>query len=393
MNKRSSLVLVLALFLLAAVMNYSIHYNYPLPIHSDEYDHLAIIREMEDTGKHTWYDPYIVQKRHAQRNLEINFDIFLYVFAALTGLNLEHLPLLLPIFFSFLLSLSSFILVYPPTKRVLAAFFASVFVFLLPNNIAFLGYWFLVPMSIGLAALPLLSHAFLKSFHSWPYTLTLYLFLIALTLTHAVYTASLVPAFLFFLLFSLHEFKNKHNLLKLALGCLLLLGLTAFFVEWNPANPLETLGLIAYLLVWPYGTHTAEYPLTSYLGPVLGALALAGAAYSLFPLLNRFLPALTNRFPLLRSARQTVHHAKYPVLFALLLFGVRVSADYTGTCLLGPCRRTVPGLAILVFILAALGFYAFLVFLNKLLVRVSERPYRIMRAAIFLLVLVFLQIG
>ena len=390
MNNRTGLALVVALFLLAAVMNYSIHYNYPLPLHSDEYDHLAVLHEMQQTGKHVWYDPYIVQKRPAQRNLEINYDIFLYVFGTLTGLQPEHLPLVLPALFSFMLSLSAFVLVFALTKRDLAAFFAGIFVFFLPSNIAFLGYWFLVPMAVGIAAVPILAHAFLKAFNSWSYTLTLYVLIISITFTHVVYITSLLPAFLAFILLSPAEFKNRKNLLKLALGTLLLLGLTVFFVKWNQANPLETILVILNLLVWPYGNHTAEYPLASYLGPTLAFLALAGALYFLLPLLNRALGGLVNRLPLFHSARKTVHYSKFVPLFAVVLLAVRVYADYSGTCLLGPCRRTVPALVTGTLILAAVGFYAFIGFLNKLLLGVSPKPYRVMRAAIFMLVLAFL---
>ena len=390
MNKRTSILCVLALLLLSAVLNYAIHYNYPLPTHSDEYDHLAIIQEMDNTGKHVWYDPYIVQQRHAQRNLEINYDVFLYVFYALTGLELRYLPMLLPIIFSFLLSVSAFVLVHFLTRRDLAAFFAGIFVLFLSSNIAFLGYWFMVPMAVGIAAVPLLAFAFLRSFHSWAYAFLLYLFLIALTLTHAVYTVSLLPAFLLFLLLSPRETLRPPNLLKLLLGTAILLGLTTFFVQWNLGNFLETLFLIAYMMVWPYGKHTVEYPLNEYLGSLMWLLALAGLLYLALPAFNRRFPAFFERFRVLQSTRKTVHHQKLLILLPLVLLAVRVYADYSGVCLLGPCRRTMPGLAVILLMLAAIGFYSFIAFLNKLLVGVAERPYRILRVAIFLLVLAFL---
>ena len=39
--RRADIAVIVALFLLSAALNYSMHYNYPLPMHSDEYDHLV----------------------------------------------------------------------------------------------------------------------------------------------------------------------------------------------------------------------------------------------------------------------------------------------------------------------------------------------------------------
>ncbi len=144
------------------------------------------------------------------------------------------------------------------------------------------------------------------------------------------------------------------------------------------------------MLVWAYGKYTPDYPLNEYIGYVLGSLALAGVFYLLLPAFNRRFHSVAARFRVFESVRPSGEAQFFLPLLALTLLAVRLYADIGGVCLLGPCRRTVPALALTALLLAAIGFYSFIAFLNRLLASVSPRPYRILRAAIFLLVLVFL---
>ena len=194
MMKRYEIGVVIALLLLSITMNFVIRQNYSIPIHSDEYDHLAVVSEMQKTNGTVWYDPYIVEKRVAVRNLELNYDIFLLAFVNLTGMDLIKIPIVISMFFTFLMLLGTFVLVNFVTKARTAALFAAIFVLFLHNNIALLGYWFLVPMAVGLATIPIMLYLFLKSLNSWSYTTILFLVLINMTLMHAVYTIIILPA-------------------------------------------------------------------------------------------------------------------------------------------------------------------------------------------------------
>lgn len=359
-----SAFLIVSLLFLSFVMNYSIRYDYPLPHHSDEYDHLAVIQEMENTGKTVWYDPFIIQKRSAIRNLELDYDIFLYVFYALSGLKLEQIPLVVPIIISFLMSISAFVFVRLVTARPLAALFSAIMVFLLPNSIAFLGYWFLVPMAVGLASIPLIAYLFLKSIWSWRYTILLYAALIGLTLTHAVYTVIFLPAILLYFIF--YPVHLRQNLSKVFIGFLILLGLTPWFdIKWDLANMPATFSEILSRLVWAYGEYTPFYPIFQYLGPITIFLFLLGAYFLFGDFLRRrgYISTLIpqKKSPILRP------YMIFALLMPLTIFLIRFSSDFTNVCLLGPCRRTQPGLAIMLFMVAGIGAYAATKFLARIL--------------------------
>ena len=72
-----------------------------------------------------------------------------------------------------------------------------------------------------------------------------------------------------------------------------------------------------------------------------------------------------------------------------VLFLVRVFADSTGTCLLGPCRRTTPGLAVMALAVAGIGLYSFVRFLHKLIKGEEAGRDRLLSELILLALLAF----
>lgn len=411
---RSEIAVIAALFLLSIALNYSMHYNYPLPIHSDEYDHLATVAEMERTEGRVLYDPYITQYRFAVRNLELNYDVFLLVFRQFTGIDFTLIPLVIPPILTFLMSLSAFVLVKFLTGKRFAALLSAVFVLFLHNNIAFLGYWILVPMAMGLAAIPVMAYLFLRGMDSWAYFLLLLAVFINITLTHAVYAVIFIPVFALYFISSPRGLKK--NLPKIALGTAVLIALSARFVQWDFINPALTLQRITDFLVWNYGDTTAAYPLIPYVTPLTFTLSLAGLGWLLLPLVRAALAGrktaagsgtaragaketagsrTASALPKSDAYSSALHNARmhFPMLvlfFITLLFLVRAYADSSGVCLLGPCRRTTPAFAVMALIAAGIGLFAIINALSKIAAQVPPHASRVLHAIVIFGLAVFL---
>ncbi len=388
MERKYNLLVIFVLLLLSFVANYSIRYNYQLPIHSDEYDHLAVISEMSSTGKNVWYDPYITTERPGLRNLELNYDIFLFTIYSLSGLSLEQIPLVVPVIVSFIMSLATFVLVLYLTKKHLPSLLASIFVFFLPNSIAFLGYWFLVPMAFGIAMIPAIAFLFFRGLSSWRYMLLLYIVIINLTLTHAVYTVIFIPIVILYFLFYRSDFTD--NWKKIGVALLILLGLTMRFVKWNLFDPIATISQIADWLVWPYGEHTPSYPLMEYLGPIIIVLCIIGIAYILRDMLSKFFKG-NPLFAQFSSSPKLLRFSRFLPIFVLTTAFFRIFADFSGICLFGPCRRVQPALTIMALIIASLGVYAIARFLTKFFSSFSSaRAAKLFRNLVALTLLFFI---
>ena len=392
MEARYAYALIIALFLFSFALNYGIRFDHRLPIHQDEFDHLAIVKEMDKTGGIVHYDPYVTFLAFpGERNLEINYDLFLLILYQLTGLPEIHLPLIIPAIVAFLLSLASFVLVRFLVKDNLAALLSALFVLFLHNNIALLGYWFLVPMALGVAFIPLISYLFLKGLESWGYALLFLLVLVNITLVHAVYTVVFLPVFAVYLLLNKNELKR--NWKKILLGVAALFAVSNWFVAWNLADLPGTFQQIMDRLVWELWYLTKAYPIMEYLTPLMLGLGLVGLAYLLLPWARfrlRFyglkLKALAAKKRIAKPAEDlSLDYPKLFLLFLFILFWVRSYADVFEVCFLGPCRRTSPALSVMVLIMAGIGCWALIKWVSQTIVQGGQhwKEKSLLKALVF----------
>ncbi len=242
-NKTNAIAkILLLLFFLALAFYfayYVIHQNYNLPFHSDEWDHLALAKEITRTDQLVNYNPYRGWGWDPQ--WEQNYQLFQAMLLNLTNwditdLGIVQLALLIPVLMTFLMILFTFVLAKQLTGSNFAGILSALAVLLTRPNVTVLGYWFAVPMAFGLAFIPLVLFLFVKSFgedKSFRYSLLLFVVFAQLTLVHPASSIIFLPAFMIYLLLQprlLLKSKTKIILLVIELGilCLLLIGYSVY---------------------------------------------------------------------------------------------------------------------------------------------------------------------
>jgi hypothetical protein len=234
----------------------------------------------------------------------------------------------------------------------------------LHNNIALLGYWFLVPMALGVAFIPVISYLFFKGLEKWSYALLLLLALVNITLVHAVYTVVFLPCFAVYL--ALNKNELKRNWPKVLGGIAVLFGVSHWFVRWDLGDLAGSLQRVVDRLVWDLWYLTKEYPLLDYLTPLMIGLALIGLAYILLPWLRFRLKFYGLKAQALLGGKRirkpkedlSLDYPKLFLFFLFILFLVRSYADKFEVCFLGPCRRTSPALSVMVLLVGGIGCWA-----------------------------------
>ncbi|MFH1587590.1 MAG: hypothetical protein ABID38_07070 [Candidatus Diapherotrites archaeon] len=201
---------IISLFLLLSVsVTLPNHLNYPLPLHADEYDNLALANETVSKGMVTTYDPYAPgPEKSIYNNIDeppvltmvLAYEVFLSIPIMLANFGTTETIILFPILMSFLLLISTFLLVEQLFKNRLAAIISSVFVLFTTANPTILGYQLVVASSLGLALLPFLFYLLLKAISSKKYFLLFFAFLIFSSFFYPITTTIVLFASSIFLI-------------------------------------------------------------------------------------------------------------------------------------------------------------------------------------------------
>jgi MFS family permease len=264
---------------------YSIHINYFLPFHSEEYDHLILARE---TIKQ--------EKIKAGSNWEIGFSVFLAVMNSVLLNNLHEFLVFVPLLFGLIISLSSFLLGRYLFRSTLAGLFFGLFSLMTPSSPEIMGLWFSTPNAMALALTPLLLFLFLKGTRDKK-TAFLFIILFAFTtIVHPAFTLLLIPALALYLLINPRLFKK--NQFKIALALIALLFLFPFFssrigleeISLSHATLSSISKNITKVLVWESITqYNPQFKLIDFLG--LYSLILAGFGIGLILCLRLLIEA------------------------------------------------------------------------------------------------------
>ncbi len=120
-----------------------------LPVHADEWTHLAQIRYAMSSGENSFVNPYF-KELPPHNNFESGFHTFTASFFLLTGLDaVKYYHVLAAAFAAFAaLLIYSFLSVL--TKQRIAGILGMLFFLSLPSNTSLLGAWFFVPMSMSI---------------------------------------------------------------------------------------------------------------------------------------------------------------------------------------------------------------------------------------------------
>ncbi|MFC2154729.1 hypothetical protein ACFLRC_04540 [Candidatus Altiarchaeota archaeon] len=220
---RDAAIIIVAV-ILSYWTTYSIHQDYSLLYHSDEWDHFTYSLEILKKENVVNYNPYI-GPRLKDPNWEVNYYLFIITLIHLTGLEPLELALITPTIVALIMSLNTFLLIFYLTKRKLHGLLAGIFVLTIKSNVTLLGPWFLVPMAYGLSHIPLILYLFLRVLKGGKYWLLVFgLIFINTALIHAQTTTIFLPIFgLYLVLHPKVLWQNKLKLLPLPIIAVILI--------------------------------------------------------------------------------------------------------------------------------------------------------------------------
>ncbi|MBU1121031.1 MAG: hypothetical protein ABIE23_05855 [archaeon] len=225
------IILILFFVWLSLEMTYSIHDDYHLPYHSDEWDHIAIASEITRTDQLVNYNPY--SRTGWDPQWEQNYHIFMATIMNVTDWDVVDLggvytALFIPVLMTFLMIFFSFLLARYLTNSTACGIIAAITVLLTRPNANILGYWFSVPMAYGMAFIPLILYVFAKAFSSkgYGYFIVLLVLLAQGTLVHPASVTIFFPAFaIYFLLSPKLLWQNKKKILLIVVEFIALISL------------------------------------------------------------------------------------------------------------------------------------------------------------------------
>ena len=217
MKLNTNILAVICLITVVLFSVNSIHSDYPLPFHSEEFDHLNLSKES------------LNEKISVGLNWEIGFSVLIGILNSLLLNNLDELLIFIPIIFGLIMALSSFLLGRHLFRSSLAGLLFGVFSLMIPSNPAIMGLMFAVPNSLALALTPFLIYLFLKGTTNKKLAL-LFIVLFALTtIIHPAFTLILIPIMAVYLLINPKMFER--NQLKIAIGLIALIIIFPFFAS------------------------------------------------------------------------------------------------------------------------------------------------------------------
>ena len=350
LHRTQTLLLIAAIITLALLPPLYAHRNNPLPLHADEYVHLALSQELAQTGFLATENPYfafnwtatVTQSEPLLQAITAGLSILL-------GQSPLAITVLLPYLFSALFALAA----YAAGNRYAgsrAGAFAALAAILFKTTLTVLGPAYAVPFGLGATVFLL----FVLAIGAGNTALTAALGAIAVSLNPPLAAALVLGTACLALLDRLSGKKDAFPLkTALALAALLVLAMLPrlFFTGTAPGDVIAQLHFP--LATEDFAGTFASVSLINQAGFLVLALALLGAWHSW------------------RTRRYA------PLAFALPLAAIALLAEPLGFSPLLPYRRAAGYFAVAVLPLAAIGAAA-------LAGKVSERSAKITPAHVFI---------
>lgn len=330
-----------------------IHFNYPFPLHGDEWDNIKIAQEIIKEGKIVEYNPFLPgnpyylsfnEEAHGVTDTnsamwELNYNLFIALSSLFTRIPALEAGLILPTVLAFIMSINTFILVRYLTKNELPALFSAIFVLTLKSNVIFLGPWFLVASSFGLAFIPLIFYLFLRSMNSSKY-LPLFLFVfVSTTLAHPASTIIFIPIFGLYMAFNPRTIEKK-----LVIPLLLLLALLLVIVPFQGSVE-EYIVKILKILTFPRSTPINGFVAVMQFPAYMGIIAFGLSIFGFSKTINS--------------------EAKILPLSVDALLPLVLAYVYLGYAFFAPYERIVVYISEMLMILAGIGLYHAYQFINN----------------------------
>ncbi|KCZ70773.1 hypothetical protein ANME2D_02798 [Candidatus Methanoperedens nitroreducens] len=343
------LIYIFVLIILSIYITGSPHFNYRFPFHADEWHNIKIAQEILKEEKIILYNPFLAgnpyyinfnEEAHGVTNTnsamwQINYNLLVALSSLFTGIPALEMGLILPTLFTFIMSFNTFILVRYLTKNDLPAFMSGVFVMTLKSNVTFLGPWFLVASSFGLAFIPLILYLFLKSLVSGKYLPILLFVFAATTLAHPASAIIFIPIFGLYMIFNPRIVKHNKNRFLISIAILLILLLVIVPFE---GSVISYIVKILKVLIFPRSDPINGFVAVMQFPAYMGIIAFVLSIFGLFKTM-------------------TEDEAKILPLSVDALLPLILAYIYLGYAFLAPYERVVLYISEILMILAGIGLY------------------------------------
>ncbi len=343
------IVYITILILLSIYTTGSIHFDYRFPFHADEWDNIKISQEILKEKKLVEYNPFLPgnpyyvnfnEEGHGVANTnsarwELNYNLFIALSSLFTGISPLDIGPVLPAVLVFIMSFNTFILVRYLTKNDLPALISAIFVMTLKSDVFFLGPWFLVAASFGLAFIPLIFYLFLKSNVSNKYLPVLLFVFAVTTLAYPASAIIFVPIFGLYIAFNPYIIKQyKNKLLIFAAILLVLLFVLVPFDGSVTGYAAKIIKILTFPRATPINGFLAVIQFPAYIGIIAFGLSIFGFSKAMADNEAKIIPLSVD------------------ALLILILAYI-----YLGYAFFAPYERVVMYMAELLLILAGIGLY------------------------------------
>ncbi len=336
---------------------FSPHFNYKFPFHADEWDNIKIAQEIIKEEKIIEYNPFLEndpyylnfnEEAHGVENTnsamwEINYNLFIALASLFTGIPPLEIGTLLPTLFVFIMSFNTFILVRFLTKKDMPAILSSIFIITMISNLTYLGPWFLVASSFGLAFIPLILYLFIRSLDSKKYAMVFFSVFVITTLVHPASTIIFLPIFSIYLILNPEIIKKNKNIFLISIAFLIALLLIILPFDGSATGYIEkTIKILTFPRSAPINGFVSVMQFPMYIGILAFALSIYGFSKTITEKDMMILPLSVD------------------VLLPLIMGYI-----YLGYAFFAPYERIVVYISEFLMILAGIGLYNVFLHLKK----------------------------
>ena len=259
---------------------YKPHLDYIFPIHSDEWQHLALAtRIIDDRQNPVNFNPYSKELLPTY-DLEIGFHVFLAEFFSLTGLDSVLSYKFLAAFFACVAAFALFVLVYSHFNDFFAGVFAMLFFASLKSNVNILGLWFFVPLTLAIPLIYILFFTLTKGLEEENVKLLFIsaLVMLAILIIHPISATFAVPIILIYSLFKYKTIIKKFDSISPLVFVPLLAVIIFFAFLWKGSIIASVKYLLDLATFGSYSTYEdLRYLITTFYG---------GGSFLSFPVLE-----------------------------------------------------------------------------------------------------------
>lgn len=348
MKKKHKILIVFTL-IAVFILVYRPHFNYPLPLHIDEWHHLSEALRMENYGE--YFEMLRSTSAGKFFGLEIGFHFFLFLISWLFDLTAiyQFLPALWAVFSA----LAIFYVAYKKTnKNFWLAWLTIIFFASIRSNVNLTGLWFFTPLTFSLPLIYLYTYFISEGLekHSKKQLLAGLAIILILIPTHSISFLFSLPAFLIYLLLK-PKYLLKEYKFFLIFSLIPLAGI--LFFKYVLAIPSSR--LIFHLfnsLQFKYGwgvleLHNSLTEVYSWTGYILAIVGL------IFIIKNQKTP-------------KYLFYILWPLTVVVLILLYKLS----GISFLSPYQRNLYYFVLALPLFSAIGLYALIKMINRYLEKI-----------------------